>query len=97
MPHIEFHPYIGYQIIHFHWSNTTPGAEPCPAGKGPPSHRPWYDLGMTWDPILNQTLLFYMSMTWSGQADVGECLETASRINSSDPNSWAEEWTTTFQ
>lgn len=59
------------------------------------SHRPWYDLGMMSDPILDQSLLFYMAMTWSGQADVGECLETASRINSSHPDSWAEEWTKT--
>jgi alpha-beta hydrolase superfamily lysophospholipase len=61
------------------------------------SHRPWYDLGMMADPILDQSLLFYMAMTWSGQADVGECLETASRVNSSDPGSWAEEWTKTAE
>jgi len=57
--------------------------------------KPWYDLGMMSDPILDQSLLFYLAMTWSGQADVGECLETASRVNSSDQNSWAEEWTKT--
>ncbi len=59
------------------------------------SHRPWYELGMMSDPILDQSLLFYMAMTWSGQADVDECLETASRINPADPDSWAEEWTKT--
>ncbi len=59
------------------------------------NHRPWYDLGMMSDPILDQSLLFYMAMTWSGQADIGECLETASRVNSADPNSWAIEWTKT--
>jgi alpha-beta hydrolase superfamily lysophospholipase len=59
------------------------------------SQRPWYDLGMMADPILDQSLLFYMAMTWSGQADVGECLETASRVNVSDPDSWAVEWTKT--
>ena len=57
--------------------------------------KPWYDLGMMSDPILDQSLLFYLAMTWSGQADVGECLETASRVNSADPDSWAEEWTKT--
>ena len=41
--------------------------------------KPWYDLRMMSDPILDQSLLFYLAMTWSGQADVGECLETASR------------------
>jgi len=55
----------------------------------------WYELGMMSDPILDQSLLFYLAMTWSGLSDVGECLETASRINPSDPNSWAEEWTKT--
>ena len=59
------------------------------------NHRPWYELGMMSDPILDQSLLFYMAMTWSGQADVGECLETASRVNPNDPNSWAAEWTKT--
>ena len=57
--------------------------------------KPWYDLGMMSDPILDQSLLFYLAMTWSGQADIGECLETASRVNSADPDSWAEEWTKT--
>jgi len=57
--------------------------------------KPWYDLGMMSDPILDQSLLFYLAMTWSGQADVGECLETASRVNSADPDSWAAEWTKT--
>ena len=59
------------------------------------SNRPWYELGMMSDPILDQSLLFYLAMTWSGQADVGECLETASRVNSADPDSWAVEWTKT--
>ena len=59
------------------------------------NHRPWYDLGMMSDHILDQSLLFYLAMTWSGQADVGECLETASRISSADPESWAVEWTKT--
>jgi alpha-beta hydrolase superfamily lysophospholipase len=57
--------------------------------------KPWYDLGMMSDAILDQSLLFYLAMTWSGQADVGECLETASRVNSTDPNSWTIEWTKT--
>jgi len=77
------------------------GANPLQAqslakqAKDSASHRPWYDLDMMADPILDQSLLFYMAMTWSGQADVGECLETASRVNVSDPNSWAVEWTKT--
>lgn len=60
-------------------------------------HRPWYELGMMADPILDQTLLFYLSMTYSRQADVGECLQTASHINTSDVDSWAREWTATAE
>lgn len=52
----------------------------------------WYDLKMMSDPILDQTLLFYLSMTYSQQSDVGECLETASRIVANDPSSWTKEW-----
>lgn len=66
---------------------------PAISGNDSTSHRPWYDLGLMSDPILDQSLLFYLAMTWSGQADVGECLETASRINPADPDSWTSEWT----
>jgi pimeloyl-ACP methyl ester carboxylesterase len=68
-----------------------------PAAKMPDTtqRKPWYELGMMVDPILDQTLLFYLAMTWSGQADVGECLETASRVNTNDPDSWSIEWTKT--
>jgi alpha-beta hydrolase superfamily lysophospholipase len=73
---------------------TSLGAQsPAMPARDSASHRPWYDLGMMADPILDQSLLFYMAMTWSGQADVGECLETASLVNSTDANSWAVEWT----
>jgi pimeloyl-ACP methyl ester carboxylesterase len=60
-------------------------------------HRPWYELGMMADPILDQSLLFYLSMTYSRQADIGECLQTASRINPTDAYSWAREWTVTAE
>jgi pimeloyl-ACP methyl ester carboxylesterase len=60
-------------------------------------HRPWYELGMMADPILDQALLFYLSMTYSRQADIGECLQTASRINPTDTDSWAREWTVTAE
>ena len=57
--------------------------------------RPWYELKMMSDPILDQSLLFYLAMSYSGQTDIGECLETASRVDSSDPKSWSKEWTKT--
>lgn len=55
----------------------------------------WYEFNMMDDPILDQTLLFYLAMTYSSQADIGECLETASRVKRGDPDSWAKEWTVT--
>lgn len=57
--------------------------------------KPWYELNMMDDSILDQTLLFYLAMTYSGQADIGECLETASRVKPADPDSWPREWTAT--
>lgn len=41
---------------------------------------PWYDLGIIGDPLMDQRLLWYLSATWQDMADIGECLETASRI-----------------
>jgi dienelactone hydrolase len=64
-------------------------------GSNDPS--PWYELNMMDDPILDQTLLFYLAMTYSGQADIGECLETAARVKRGDPDSWAREWTVTAE
>jgi len=57
----------------------------------------WYELNMMVDPIADQALLFFIAMTYSGQADIGECLETASRIDTSDPDSWPREWTATAE
>ena len=82
-------------LLAFMGANSLRAQSPAVPALASENHSPWYDLGMMSDPILDQSLLFYMAMTWSGQADVGECLETASRVNSTDPNSWAEEWTKT--
>lgn len=59
--------------------------------------RPWYELNMMGDPILDQVLLFYLGEAWQGIADIGECLETASRVEPSDPTSWAREWRLTAE
>jgi len=56
---------------------------------------PWYELNWMSDPILDQTLLFYLGHTWQQMADVGECLDTASRVTPDDPRSWTREWTAT--
>ncbi len=61
------------------------------------AERPWYELGMMADPILDNVLLFYLGHTWQGLADIGECLDTASRINADDEYSWPQEWLKTAE
>lgn len=83
---------------------------PCAAGAKPAAHgaasgvaptgrarRPWHELGMMSDPILDQVLLFYLGAVWQGAADVGECLETASRVEPQDEGSWSREWRRTAE
>ena len=55
-------------------------------------NRPWYELGMMADPILDNQLLFYLSQSYQGFTDVGEVLDTASRIDVNDEYSWPNEW-----
>lgn len=62
-----------------------------------PTKRPWYELGMMADPILDQVLLFYLGSVRQGLADVGECLDTASRVDPGDERSWPREWRKTAE
>ncbi len=62
------------------------------AAGGAASTHPWYELGMMSDPILDQTLLFYLGSVRQGLADIGECLDTASRVDPADEWSWSREW-----
>ena len=61
------------------------------------TRRPWYDLGIIGDPVMDEQLLFYLGATWSGMSDIGECLDTASRITPDDLSSWPREWQKTAQ
>jgi pimeloyl-ACP methyl ester carboxylesterase len=74
-------------------SDTGGGGAARPEG----ASRPWYELGMMADPILDQVLLFYLSEAWEGMTDVGEVLETASRVRIDDPTSWSREWLKTAE
>ncbi|MET0389807.1 MAG: alpha/beta fold hydrolase [Polyangiales bacterium] len=49
------------------------------------------------DPILDEVVLFVLGQTWTQAADVSEVLETARRIDGSDPESWAREWQKTAE
>jgi alpha-beta hydrolase superfamily lysophospholipase len=71
------------------------GATSCSSGRS--NKKPWYELGMTSDAVLDQVLLFYMGEAWTGMTDVGEVLETAGRVNAKDPRSWSREWRKTAE
>jgi alpha-beta hydrolase superfamily lysophospholipase len=57
----------------------------------------WYKLNWMGDDVLDQVLLFYLGEAWAGLTDVGEVLETASRVNIHDSRSWAREWRKTAE
>ncbi|RKG93672.1 alpha/beta hydrolase family protein [Corallococcus terminator] len=57
--------------------------------------RPWYELGMMEDPIMDSQLLHFLAATYSAQADIGEVLDTARRIVPGDDWSWPNEWVRT--
>jgi pimeloyl-ACP methyl ester carboxylesterase len=61
------------------------------------SERPWYELGIVGEPIMDNQLLWYLSHTGQGMSDIGECLDTASRIDAADLNSWPKEWLKTAE
>lgn len=63
-----------------------------PAGAPDADARPWYELQMMADPILDQTLLFYLGMSWQNMTDIGECLATAATVEAGDPAAWSRSW-----
>ncbi len=49
------------------------------------------------DHILDQVLLFYLAQAWQGSTDIGEVLDTASRVRADDQYSWTGEWQKTAE
>jgi pimeloyl-ACP methyl ester carboxylesterase len=76
---------------------TPPGGAPSGTGSEQAAARPWYDLRMMPDPILYQVLLFYLGEARMGMTDVGEVLDTASRVRADDEYSWTREWEKTAE
>ncbi|MGY4395503.1 hypothetical protein ACVWZA_000664 [Sphingomonas sp. UYAg733] len=62
---------------------------------GTTDNRPWYDLDLMSDPVMNSQLLHVLGATYGGLADVGEVLDTATRIDPRDEWSWPRQWTAT--
>lgn len=57
-----------------------------------PERKPWYELGLMDDPIMDNQLLHFLAATYSAQADIGEVLDTAHRIAPGDEWSWPTQW-----
>ena len=55
----------------------------------------WWENGLMSDEVLEQVFIFYLSHTWQQLSDIGECFDTASRIDQGDEWSWAREWNVT--
>jgi hypothetical protein len=68
---------------------------PAPSKAEVAEPRPWYDLGLMADPVMDNQLLHFLAATYSAQADIGEVLDTASRIVPDDDWSWPTEWVST--
>ena len=75
------------------------GASPVRRGAGAPAseapERPWWELGLMSDPVMENQLLHFLAATYSAQADIGEVLDTAHRIVPGDDWSWPTEWVST--
>ncbi len=76
------------------WSQSEPASAPTPA---PLLVTPWYQTRIMADPILDQVLLFYLAEAWQGSSDIGEVLDTASRVKADDEYSWTREWQKTAE
>jgi alpha-beta hydrolase superfamily lysophospholipase len=61
---------------------------PLPPGAN--GRRLWYNLDVVRDPLMDDKLLWYLSHTAQDMADVGEVLETGTRIDSNP--SWYPAW-----
>ncbi|MBX3083453.1 MAG: alpha/beta fold hydrolase [Anaerolineae bacterium] len=64
------------------------------SGRAPQAQdaKPWYSLSVIGDPLMDERLIYYLGHSWFRMADIGECLDTASRIEAGNPASWRKEW-----
>lgn len=60
---------------------------------GPHGKRPWHQLGNTGDDLMDNKLLLYLQNVSSQLGDVGEVLDTGTRITTNE--SWFVEWVRT--
>ena len=70
-------------------------AQQTEALAGPITNRPWYTMSFTGDPLMDERVLFYLGHAWYQMSEIGECLDTASRITAGDTPGWRREWFST--
>ncbi|RKG57949.1 alpha/beta hydrolase, partial [Corallococcus sp. CA054B] len=68
---------------------------PSPTASSTEEPRPWWELGLMADPIMESQLLHFLAGTYSAQSDISEVLDTATRIVAGDDWSWPNEWVST--
>ena len=55
----------------------------------------WYRYKFIGQPVMDTQLLFWLGLAPTGLTDIGEVLDTATRINAGDENSWFDQWLAT--
>ncbi|NOK08955.1 alpha/beta hydrolase family protein [Corallococcus exercitus] len=76
-------------------STATAAGRPSAPATAAEDPRPWWELGLMADPIMESQLLHFLAATYSAQADISEVLDTATRIVAGDDWSWPNEWVRT--
>lgn len=62
------------------------------AGGGPQGLGAWYRYQFIGQPVMDTQLLFWLGLAPNGLSDVGEVLDTGTRITPGDELSWFEAW-----
>lgn len=57
----------------------------------------WYRYAFIGQPVMDAQLLFFLGLAPYGLVDVGEVLDTATRITPGDERSWFEQWLATAE
>ena len=65
-------------------------------GQGEPV-RAWYRYKFIGQTVMDTQLIFWLGLAPTGLTDVGEVLDTATRIKAGDERSWFDEWLATAQ
>jgi esterase/lipase len=73
------------------------GTARAAANVAAPAQRRWFDLNIIGDEFMDGQLLRSFEALWHGMGDIGECLDTASRIVPGDVKSYFAQWYATAE